>query len=274
MRIATWNINGINRRLANLLAWLGETQPDVVALQELKAADAQLPRAEIEAAGYGALWRGQRTWNGVAILARGRDPIAVRTALPGDPADTQSRYLEAAVAGVVVTSIYLPNGNPQPGPKFDYKLAWMARLAEHAAGLAASGHPVVLAGDYNVVPSDADIYASTSMKGNALVQPAPRAAYRALLEAGWTDALHALHPDRRLYTFWDFMRNRWPLDKGMRIDHLLLSESLRPRLVAAGVDREQRGRDNASDHAPAWIELAEPAPPERKRGTAIARSRA
>jgi len=255
VRIATWNINGINRRLPNLLAWLDETKPDIVALQELKAADAELPKAAVDAAGYGALWQGQRTWNGVAILARDREPIALRRALPGDAADAQSRYLEAAVAGIVVASIYLPNGNPQPGPKFDYKLAWFERLIAHAAALQSSGHPVLLAGDYNVVPSDADIYPSTSWKDNALVQPAPRAAYRRLLESGWTDALATLHPGQRLYTFWDFMRQRWQNDKGMRIDHLLLSESLRPRLVAAGVDREQRGKEGASDHAPAWVEL-------------------
>ena len=255
MRIATWNINGINRRLPNLLAWLAQTKPDIVALQELKAADAELPKAAIDAAGYGAVWQGQRTWNGVAILARDREPIALRRALPGDTADAQSRYLEAAVAGIVVASIYLPNGNPQPGPKFDYKLAWFERLIAHAAALRSSGHPVLLAGDYNVVPSDADIYPSTSWKDNALVQPAPRAAYQRLLASGWTDALATLHPGERLYTFWDFMRQRWQSDKGMRIDHLLLSESLAPRLAAAGVDREQRGREGTSDHAPVWIEL-------------------
>ena len=255
MRIATWNINGINRRLPHLLAWIGETQPDIVALQELKAADADLPKAAIDAAGYGALWQGQRTWNGVAILARDREPIALRRALPGDAADAQSRYLEAAVAGIVVASIYLPNGNPQPGPKFDYKLAGFERLIAHAAALQSSGHPVLMAGDYNVVPTDADIYPSTSWKDNALVQPAPRAAYRRLLESGWTDALATLHPGQRLYTFWDFSRQRWQSDKGMRIDHLLLNEILRRRLVAAGVDRGQRGKEGASDHAPLWIEL-------------------
>jgi len=255
VRIATWNINGINRRLPRLLAWIGETQADIVALQELKAADADLPKAAIDAAGYGALWQGQRTWNGVAILARDREPIALRRALPGDAADAQSRYLEAAVAGIVVASIYLPNGNPQPGPKFDYQLAWFERLIAHAAALQSSGHPVLLAGDYNVVPTDADIYPSTSWKDNALVQPAPRAAYRRLLGSGWTDALATLHPGQRLYTFWDFSRKRWQSDKGMRIDHLLLNEILRPRLVAAGVDRGQRGKEGASDHAPVWIEL-------------------
>ena len=206
-------------------------------------------------AGYGAVWCGQRTWNGVAILARGAEPIASRRALPGDAADSQARYIEAAVDGVLVTSIYLPNGNPQPGPKFAYKLAWFERLLAHAEALAASGHPVVLAGDYNVVPTDADIYATRSWLDNALLQPEPRAAWRRLLAQGWTDAIRALHPEARIYTFWDRLRNGWPRDAGLRIDHLLLSESIRPRLVAAGVDRELRGREHASDHAPAWIEL-------------------
>ena len=239
-----------------LLEWLDEARPDVVALQELKATDAEFPRAAIEAAGYGAVWRGQRTWHGVALLARGVNPVCSRRELPGDGADSQARYIEAAVDGVLVTSIYLPNGNPQPGPKFDYKLAWFERLLVHARMLADSGHPVVLAGDYNVVPTDADIYATRSWLKNALLQPAPRAAYRRLLAQGWLDALRELHPEGRVYTFWDYLRNSWPRDAGLRIDHLLLSESIRPRLVAAGVDRHVRGRDNASDHAPVWIELA------------------
>ncbi|HEY2188441.1 MAG TPA: exodeoxyribonuclease III [Caldimonas sp.] len=255
MKIATWNINGVNRRLPLLLEWLAEARPDVVALQELKAADGEFPRAAIEAAGYGAAWRGQRTWNGVAMLARGAVPVVSRRELPGDPADLHARYIEAAVAGVLVASIYLPNGNPQPGPKFDYKLAWFERLLGHARALADSGHPVVLAGDYNVVPTDADIYATRSWLNNALLQPSPRAAYRRLLEQGWLDAIRALYPDERIYTFWDYLRNGWPRDAGLRIDHLLLSESIQPRLVAAGVDKHVRGRDNASDHAPAWIEL-------------------
>jgi exodeoxyribonuclease-3 len=238
-----------------LLRWLDATRPDVVALQELKASDAEFPRAEIERAGYGAAWRGQRTWNGVALLTRDAEPIVSRRELPGDAADVQGRYLEAAAFGVVVTSIYLPNGNPQPGPKFAYKLAWFERLIAHAAALAASGHPVVLAGDYNVVPTDADIYATRSWLKNALLQPEARAAYQRLLEQGWTDAIRALHPEARIYTFWDMLRNGWPRDAGLRIDHLLVSASLRRRLVAAGVDREVRGWDHASDHAPAWIEL-------------------
>ncbi|MEO8835811.1 MAG: exodeoxyribonuclease III [Caldimonas sp.] len=260
MKIATWNINGVNRRLPLLLRWLAEARPDVVALQELKASDAEFPREAIEAAGYGAVWHGQRTWNGVALLARGAAPIVSRRELPGDGADTQSRYIEAAASGVLVTSIYLPNGNPQPGPKFDYKLAWFERLLVHARALADSGHPVVLAGDYNVVPTDADIYATRSWLKNALLQPAPREAWQRLLAQGWTDAIRTLHPGERIYTFWDVLRNGWPRDAGLRIDHLLLSASLRPRLKRAGVDRDVRGWEHASDHAPAWIELSTPRP--------------
>ena len=255
MRICTWNVNHLGKRLAQLLAWLDATRPDVVALQELKATDAQFPRAQIEAAGYGCAFVGQKSWNGVALLARGSEPIVVRRTLPGDAADTQARYLEAAIGGILVASLYLPNGNPQPGPKFAYKLAWFERLIAHAAGLVASGHPVVLAGDYNVVPTDADIYSAASWLTNALLQPAPRAAYARLLAQGWTDALRKRHPDARLYTFWDYRRQRWPRDAGLRIDHLLLSRSLRPTLRAAGVDRELRGAQGASDHAPAWVEL-------------------
>ncbi|MEO6362966.1 MAG: exodeoxyribonuclease III [Caldimonas sp.] len=256
MRVATWNINGVNKRLALLLAWLETTRPDIVALQELKCSDAEFPHAAIESAGYGALWRGQRTWNGVALLARGAEPVEIRRNLPGDDSDTQSRYVEAAISGVVVASIYLPNGNPRPGPKFDYKMAWFERLLAHAAGLEASGHPVVLAGDYNVVPTDADIYNPRSWLKNALLQPAPREAFARLLAQGWTDALRELHPDERIYTFWDVMRKGWERDAGLRIDHLLLSPSLRPRLAAAGVDRAVRGMPDSSDHAPAWLELA------------------
>jgi len=221
----------------------------------LKAADAEFPRAALEDAGYGAVWSGQKTWNGVALLARDTRPILSRRSLPGDDTDRHARYIEAAVDGVLVASIYLPNGNPQPGPKFDYKLAWFERLLTHARSLAESGHPVVLAGDYNVVPTDADIYAPRSWLKNALLQPAPRAAYRRLLAQGWTDAIRALHPDERIYTFWDYLRTAWPRDAGLRIDHLLLSESVQPRLRRAGVDRDVRGRENASDHAPVWIEL-------------------
>jgi exodeoxyribonuclease-3 len=257
MKIATWNVNHIGRRLPLLLRWLEETQPDVVALQELKATDADFPREAIEAAGYGAVWAGQRTWNGVALLARDAEPVLIRRALPGDAADTQSRYIEAAIAGVIVASIYLPNGNPQPGPKFDYKLAWFERLHAHAASLRASGHPVVLAGDFNVVPTDEDIYSPKSWLDNALLQPQAREAYRRLLAQGWTDAIRERHPGERIYTFWDYKRNRWPRDAGLRLDHLLLSRDLAARLADAGVDREVRGREDASDHAPAWALLAD-----------------
>ena len=256
-----------------LLDWLAETTPDVVALQELKASDAEFPAAALEAAGYGAAWRGQRTWNGVALLARGDEPIVSRRSLPGGDADVQARYLEAAAFGILFTSIYLPNGNPQPGPKFAYKLAWFERLVAHAADLAAAGHPIVLAGDYNIVPTELDIYASRSWIDNALLQPAPREAYRRLLAQGWSDALRELHPDQRLYTFWDRLRNGWPRDAGLRIDHLLVSASLRSRLVAAGVDREMRGRENASDHAPAWIELSDAPAPKRRRAPTRTTSR-
>jgi exodeoxyribonuclease-3 len=255
VKIATFNINNINKRLRNLLAWLKDAAPDVACLQELKAEDRDFPEAAIRAAGYGAVWRGQRSWNGVAILAKGADPVLTRNELPGDPNDTQSRYIEAAVRGILVTSIYLPNGNPQPGPKFEYKLAWFERLITHAAELQNTGVPAVLAGDYNVVPTPADIYPSKSWSKNALVQPQPRAAYARLLAQGWTDALRALHPDEPMYTFWDYKFGRWQRGSGLRIDHLLLSKSLAPRLAAAGVDRQVRGQENASDHAPAWIVL-------------------
>ena len=255
MRIATYNINNVNRRLDNLLAWLDVTQPDVVCLQELKAADRQFPRATIEKAGYGAAWRGQPTWNGVAILARGAEPVVTRTQLPGDPSDTQSRYIEAAVNGILIASLYAPNGNPRPGPKFDYKIAWNDRLIAHAAELWAADVPAVLAGDYNIVPEPRDIYPSKSYDDNALVQPESRAAYRKLLDQGWTDALRKVHPEATIYTFWDYKRNRWQRDAGLRLDHLLLGRKLVRKLKDAGVDTDVRGLDGASDHAPAWIEL-------------------
>jgi exodeoxyribonuclease III len=272
MKIATFNINDVNKRLANLIGWLRAEKPDVVALQELKAVDREFPKAAIEKAGYGAVWRGQKTWNGVAILARGCEPIVTRHELPGDPDDRQARYIEAAVNGVIVTSLYAPNGNPQPGPKFDYKLAWMERLLEHAKELYAAGVPVVLAGDYNVVPTDRDIYAVRSYADDALLQPAPRAQFQKLLSQGWRDALRALHPDAALYTYWSYLRNRWPRDAGLRIDHLLLSALAAKRLAAAGVDREVRGEAGASDHAPAWVKLNEAGsrrPSLRERGPGV-----
>lgn len=255
LKIATFNINGIRARLPALLEWLEREAPDVVCLQELKAADAGFPIDAIRAAGYGAIWHGEKSWNGVAILSRGTEPIESRRGLPGDDGDKQSRYIEAAVHGVLVGCLYLPNGNPQPGPKFEYKLAWFERLLKYAATLYDSGHPVVLAGDYNVVPTDDDIYNPRSWLKDALLQPESRACYRRLLEQGWVDALRAKYPDERIYTFWDYFRQHWQTNSGLRIDHLLLNATLAPALREAGVDRWVRGMEQASDHAPAWITL-------------------
>jgi exodeoxyribonuclease-3 len=255
VKIATFNINNVNKRLDNLAAWLRAAEPDVVCLQELKTEPRSFPQAALADLGYGAVWRGERTWNGVAILARGADPVMTRDELPGDDPDAQARYIEAAVRGVLIASIYLPNGNPQPGPKFKYKLTWFERLIAHAADLKAAGVPVVLAGDYNVVPTPEDIYPTRSLDENALIQPESRAAYARLLDQGWTDALRHLQPAGPLWTFWDYKRERWPRDRGMRLDHFLLSPDLAGRLEDGGVDRWVRGEDNASDHAPAWISL-------------------
>jgi exodeoxyribonuclease-3 len=255
MKIATFNINNIVRRLPVLLQWLQSEAPDIVCLQELKTEDASFPIAAIRDAGYGARWHGQRSWNGVAILARGMDPVETRRGLPGDPRDDQSRYLEAACHGILVGCLYLPNGNPQPGPKFAYKLAWFERLLTHARALWDSGHPVVLAGDYNVVPTDLDIYAMRSYAKNALVQPESRACYSRLLDQGWIDAVRTRHPGESIYTFWDYLRNRRARNAGLRLDHLLLSAALAPRLGDAGVDDWVRDLPDASDHAPAWITL-------------------
>jgi exodeoxyribonuclease-3 len=259
MKIATFNVNGIRSRLASLLQWLDREQPDVACLQELKAPDDAFPIDAIRAAGYGALWHGQRSWNGVAILARGAEPVESRRGLPGDRSDVQSRYLEAAVDGVIVGCLYLPNGNPQPGPKFDYKLAWFERLIRHAAKLYDSGHPVVLAGDYNVVPTDElDIYNPRSWHRDALLQPESRACYARLLDQGWVDSLRVAHPDEKIFTFWDYFRRHWETNSGLRIDHLLLNAELAPRLRSAGVDRWVRDLPGASDHAPTWIVLDSP----------------
>jgi exodeoxyribonuclease III len=255
MKIATFNINNINRRLPNLLRWLKRAKPDIVALQELKTTDDGFPRVAIEKAGYGAVWRGQKTWNGVAILAREADPVLIRTELPGQASDQEARYIEAAIRGIIVTSLYLPNGNPQPGPKFDYKLDWFRRLRAHAAKFIRQDMPVVLAGDYNVAPTELDIYPTKSWDKDALIQPESRAAFSALIAQGWTDAIRTQHPTSPMFTFWDYKRNRWPRDAGLRLDHLLLSPALAPRLLKAGVDRKLRGEDGASDHAPAWIVL-------------------
>lgn len=255
MKIATFNVNNINSRLPNLLAWLAAAKPDIACLQELKARQTQFPRTALAAAGYGAVWVGQPTWNGVAILSLGSEPVLTREALPGDDSDQQARYIEAAVNGIVVASLYAPNGNPQPGPKFQYKLAWHQRLEAHAAQLLDTGLPVVLAGDYNIVPEARDIYPTRSYDDNALVQPESRASFQRLLDQGWLDALRKKYPTETLYTFWDYRRNRWPRDAGLRLDHILLSKKLSRRLVAAGIDRDVRGETGASDHAPVWVEL-------------------
>ena len=255
LKIATFNINNVNRRLANLLGWLNGSQPNVVCLQELKSTDDAFPAAAIQEAGWRAIWRGQRTYNGVAILTNIGEPQQTRHRLPGDPADDQSRYIEAAAKGGLVASIYLPNGNPQPGPKFDYKLAWFERLIAHAESLYALKAPVVLAGDFNVVPTDQDIYPSRSWAKDALLQPESRACFRRLLDQGWVDAIRVCHPKEPMYTFWDYKRDRWRRDAGLRIDFLLLNALAADRLVDAGVDRAPRGQDGASDHAPAWVTL-------------------
>ena len=255
LRIATFNINNVRRRLPNLLAWLARAKPDVVCLQELKATDSEFPAEAIEAAGYRAVWQGERTWNGVAILSCVGEPLVTRRALPGDPADRQSRYIEAAVNGILIGCLYAPNGNPQPCPKFQYKLAWLTRLKRHAAKLIRDGVPAVLAGDYNVVPTPFDIYPSKSWAKDALVQPESRAAFKQIVDQGWTDAIRALHPDEPMHTFWHYLRQRWERDAGLRLDHLLVAPGLAGKLTDADVDRKVRGATGASDHAPAWIAL-------------------
>jgi exodeoxyribonuclease-3 len=256
LKVATFNVNGIRSRLQPLLAWLAKEQPDIACLQELKAPDEAFPIDAIRDAGYGAIWHGQRSWNGVAILARGTTPQERRRGLPGDPDDTHSRYLEASVHGLVVGCLYLPNGNPQPGPKFEYKLAWFERLIAHAETLYDDAQPVVLCGDYNVVPTDElDIYNPRSWKKDALLQPESRDSYARLLSQGWTDALRVLHPGEKIFTFWDYFRQHWERDAGLRIDHLLLNARLAPHLHEAGVDRWVRALPGASDHAPTWILL-------------------
>ena len=254
MRIVTYNVNGIAARLPRVLEWLDEQKPDVVCLQEIKCATEAFPRAAIEAAGYRALVHGQKGFHGVAILSRA-EPVETQRGLPGDPADEQSRYLEADVEGVRVASLYLPNGNPQPGPKFEYKLGWFARLRAHAQTLLARERPTVLAGDYNVCPTDEDVFSVRAMAADALMQPQSRREYRQLLMQGWTDALRARHPEGRIYTFWDYQAGAWPRDHGLSIDRLLLDPLAADRLRAAGVDKDYRARERASDHAPTWVEL-------------------
>jgi len=257
MKIATFNVNGVNGRLGLLLEWIEEARPDVVCLQELKAPQEKFPARAIEKAGYGAVWQGQKSWNGVAILARDADPVETRHGLPGDPEDLHSRYIEAAVQGVLIACLYAPNGNPAPGPKFAYKLAWYERFLMHAQALLDTGVPVVLAGDYNVMPTDLDVYKPERWRDDALFRPEVREAFSRLQEQGWTDAIRKLHPGERIYTFWDYFRNAWGRDAGLRLDHLLISPSIADRLLSAGVDRHVRGREHASDHAPAWIELGD-----------------
>ena len=255
MRIATFNVNGITSRLPALLQWLEEAQPDVACLQELKAPQEKFPEEAIKAAGYQAIWHGQKSWNGVAILARGTMPEEVGRGLPGDPNDEQSRYIEALVDGVKVCCLYLPNGNPAPGPKFDYKLGWFERLIIRGQELIDSGRPVVLCGDFNVMPTEIDVYKPERWIDDALFRPETRAAFHRLIAQGWTDSLRTMHPDEKIYTFWDYFRNAYGRDAGLRIDHLLLSPSLAPALRAAEVDRDVRGREKPSDHAPTWVEL-------------------
>jgi exodeoxyribonuclease-3 len=255
VKIATFNINNVNKRLDNLLAWLARTEPDVVCLQELKAEQSAFPANALRTLGYGTVWQGERSWNGVAILARDCEPVLTRSSLPGNSEDNQARYIEAAVNGVLIASLYLPNGNPQPGPKFIYKMMWFERLIAHAAALRVAGVPVVLAGDYNVVPAAQDIYQTRSLDDNALIQPESRRAFARLVTQGWTDALRRLHPEGPLWTFWDYKRDRWQRDKGMRLDHILLSPEMSERLISGGIDRWVRGEENASDHAPAWVEF-------------------
>lgn len=257
MKIATFNVNGINGRLPVLLRWLAEARPDIACLQELKAPQEKFPEKAIRDAGYGAIWHGQKSWNGVAILARGKRPLETQRGLRGDSGDTQSRYIEADIEGMRIGCLYLPNGNPAAGPKFDFKLRWFERLAAHSVELLKSGTPAILAGDFNVMPTELDVYKPERWVDDALFRPEVRDAYHRLLADGWKDALRALHPGERIYTFWDYFRNAYQRDAGLRIDHVLLSPALAARLEKAAVDRDVRGWAKASDHAPVWIELAE-----------------
>jgi exodeoxyribonuclease-3 len=266
MKLATYNVNGINGRLPVLLRWLEQSQPEVVCLQELKSPDEKFPAAAIEKAGYGAIWHGQKSWNSVAILARGKMPEETRRGLPGDPDDTHSRNIETIIDGILIGCLYLPNGNPAPGPKFDYKLSWFKRLAKYAKGLVALDAPVVLAGDFNVIPTDLDAYKPERWVDDALFFPESRAAYQDVLSQGWTDAIRTLYPDEAIYTFWDYFRNAYARNAGIRIDHSLLNAPAAKMLVAAGVEREVRGWEKSSDHAPAWIRLtAKPKAPARRK---------
>jgi exodeoxyribonuclease III len=257
MKIATYNVNGVNGRLPVLLRWLHEAGPDVVCLQELKAPQEKFPEDAIREAGYNAIWHGQKSWNGVAILSRIGEPKEIRRALPGDPADEHSRYIEAMVGDIRIGCLYLPNGNPAPGPKFDYKLRWFERLTKHAKDLLKEDQPVVLTGDFNVMPTERDVYKPERWVDDALFRPEVRAAFQQLVAQGWTDAIRQLYPEETIYTFWDYFRNAYGRNAGLRIDHFLLSPQLQSRLLAAGVDRHVRGWEKTSDHAPVWIELAD-----------------
>jgi len=257
MKIATYNVNGVNGRLPVLCDWLAQAKPDVVCLQELKAPQERFPADAIRDAGYGAIWLGQKSWNGVAILKRGEPPVQTCAGLPGEPDSAQSRYIEALVDGLLIGCIYLPNGNPAPGPKFDYKLAWFDALLAYARSLLARDAPAVLAGDYNVMPTELDVYKPERWVDDALFRPEVRDAFARLAAQGWTDAVRTMHPDERIYTFWDYFRNAFGRDAGLRIDHLMLSPAVAERLVAAGVDREVRAREKTSDHAPTWIEVSD-----------------
>jgi len=255
IKIATYNVNGINARLPVLVRWLIEEKPDIVCLQELKAPQEKFPADAITACGYDVIWHGQKSWNGVAILSRVGEPLEIRRVLPGDPDDSHSRYIEAAVNGIIIGCLYLPNGNPFPGPKFDYKLAWLKRLQLHATELLASDAPIVLAGDFNVIPTDMDVYKPERWIDDALFQPEVKIAFHNLIEQGWIDALRKLHPKEKIYTFWDYFRNSYARDAGIRIDHFLLSPTLGKRLKACGVSKHVRGWEKTSDHAPVWIEV-------------------
>ena len=256
MKIATYNVNGVNGRLPVLLRWLNEKQPDVVCLQELKAPQEKFPEDAIKDAGYNAIWHGQKSWNGVAILSKNGMPEEVRRTLPGDDEDTHSRYIEAMIDGITIGCLYLPNGNPAPGPKFDYKLQWFERLTKHASDLLAADKPVLLTGDYNVMPTELDVYKPERWVKDALFRPETREAFKTLVSQGWTDAIRKLYPDEVIYTFWDYFRNNYERNAGLRIDHFLLSPHLEGRLTDAGVDRDVRGWEKSSDHAPVWIELS------------------
>jgi len=254
MKIATYNVNGVNGRLPVLLRWLQEAQPDVVCLQELKAPQEKFPIEAINDAGYNAIWHGQKQWNGVAILSRTEIKEVGRN-LPGEDEDLQSRYIEAMVSGILICCLYLPNGNPAPGPKFDYKLRWFERLSKRAAVLLEFKIPVVMVGDYNVMPTELDVYKPERWVDDALFRPEVREAFKTLVSQGWTDAIRKLYPDEKIYTFWDYFRNAYGRNAGLRIDHFLLSPELESKLLSAGVDRDVRGWEKTSDHAPVWIEI-------------------